>query len=96
MPVDASKLAEEGRLSQPTDKPVGIFRAIGTAHRTTWRRPQLYVLVVGAMQLLVLVIAIPVIRLLYQLVLVETGLGSTRTTGFLMCCAIRWPTSHCC
>ncbi|HKN42583.1 MAG TPA: glycerophosphoryl diester phosphodiesterase membrane domain-containing protein, partial [Propionibacteriaceae bacterium] len=74
--MGASKLAEDRRLSQPTDKPVGIFRAIGTAHRTTWRRPQLYVLVVGAMQLLVLVIAIPVIRLLYQLVLVETGLGS--------------------
>ena len=74
--MGASKLAEERRLSQPTDKPVGIFRAIGTAHRTTWRSPQLYVLVVGAMQLLVLVIAIPVIRLLYQLVLVQTGLGS--------------------
>ncbi len=74
--MGASKLAEERRLSQPTGKPVGIFRAIGTAHRTTWRSPQLYVLVVGAMQLLVLVIAIPVIRLLYQLVLVQTGLGS--------------------
>ena len=74
--MGASKLAEEKRLPRSTDKPVGIFRAIRTAHRTTWRRPQLYVLVVGAMQLLVLVIAIPVIRLLYQLVLVETGLGS--------------------
>ena len=74
--MGASKLAEEKRLPQSTDKPLGIFRAIRTAHRTTWRRPQLYVLVVGAMQLLVLVVAIPVIRLLYQLVLVETGLGS--------------------
>jgi glycerophosphoryl diester phosphodiesterase len=55
---------------------VGIFRAIGIAHRTTWQSPQFYVLVVGAMQLLLVVIAIPVIRLLYGLVLVQTGLGS--------------------
>jgi glycerophosphoryl diester phosphodiesterase len=55
---------------------VGIFRAIGIAHRTTWRSPQFYVLVVGAMQLALVLVAIPVIRLLYQLVLVETGLGS--------------------
>jgi len=57
-------------------KPVGIFRAIGTAHRTLWRRPLLYLLVVGAMQLFLLLIAVPMIRLLYQLVLAETGLGS--------------------
>jgi len=55
---------------------MGIFRAIGTAHRTTWRSPQIYVLVVGAMQLFLLLIATPMIRLLYRLVLVETGLGS--------------------
>jgi glycerophosphoryl diester phosphodiesterase len=74
--VGASDLTEEQPTPQSTDKPVGIFRAIGTANRTTWRSPQLYVLVVGAMQLLLLVIAIPVIRLLYELVLVETGLSS--------------------
>jgi len=55
---------------------VGIFRAIGIAHRTTWRRPHFYVLVVGAWQLAVILVAIPVIRLLYQLVLLQTGLGS--------------------
>jgi glycerophosphoryl diester phosphodiesterase len=55
---------------------VGIFRAIRIARRTTWQSPQFYVLVVGAMQLLLVVIAIPVIRLLYGLVLVQTGLGS--------------------
>ena len=59
-----------------TAKPMGIFRAIRTAHRTTWRSPQIYVLVVGAMQLFLLLIAVPMIRLLYQLVLAETGLGS--------------------
>ena len=57
-------------------KPVGIFRAIGIAHRTTWRGPLFYVLVVGAMQVFLLLIAIPVIRLLYGLVLLQTGLGS--------------------
>jgi glycerophosphoryl diester phosphodiesterase len=74
--MGASDLAEEQLTPQPTVKPVGIFRAIGTAHRTTWRSPQFYVLTIGAMQLLVILIAIPVIRLLYQLALVETGLGS--------------------
>jgi len=74
--MGASYLAEEQLTPQPTVKPVGIFRAIGTAHRTTWRSPQFYVLTIGAMQLLVILIAIPVIRLLYQLTLVETGLGS--------------------
>ena len=59
-----------------TDKPVGIFRAIGIAHRTTWRRHQFYALVVGAMQVFLLLIAIPVIRLLYGLVRLQTGLGS--------------------
>jgi glycerophosphoryl diester phosphodiesterase len=74
--VAISELGEKRPATQPADKPVGIFRAIGIAHRTTWQSPQFYVLVVAAMQLLLLVIAIPVIRLLYQLVLVETGLGS--------------------
>ncbi|HEY6810983.1 MAG TPA: glycerophosphodiester phosphodiesterase [Propionibacteriaceae bacterium] len=55
---------------------MGIFRAIGIAHRTTWQSPQFYVLVIGAMQLLLVVIAIPVIRLLYGLLLVQTGLAS--------------------
>jgi glycerophosphoryl diester phosphodiesterase len=55
---------------------VGIFRAIGIARRTTWRSPLFYVLVVGATQVLLVLLTIPVIRLLYQLVLVETGLGS--------------------
>jgi glycerophosphoryl diester phosphodiesterase len=55
---------------------VGIFRAIGIAHRTTWRSPLFYVVVVGAIQLVLVLVAIPVIRLLYGLVLVETGLGS--------------------
>ncbi|HEY6684334.1 MAG TPA: glycerophosphoryl diester phosphodiesterase membrane domain-containing protein, partial [Propionibacteriaceae bacterium] len=72
----ASDLGEKRLTPRPTDKPVGIFRAIGIAHRTTWRSPQFYVLVVGAMQLALVLVAIPVIRLLYQLVLVETGLGS--------------------
>jgi glycerophosphoryl diester phosphodiesterase len=64
-------------LQQPApSKPLGIFRTIGIAHRTTWRNPLFYVLVIGAMQILLLVIAIPLIRLLYRLVLLETGLGS--------------------
>jgi glycerophosphoryl diester phosphodiesterase len=74
--VAAGELGDKRPATQSADKPLGIFRAIGIAHRTTWQSPQLYVLVVGAMQLLLIVIAIPVIRLLYQLVLVETGLGS--------------------
>jgi glycerophosphoryl diester phosphodiesterase len=55
---------------------VGIFRAIGIAHRTTWRRPHFYVLVVGAWQLALILVAIPVILLLYQFVLLQTGQGS--------------------
>ena len=74
--MGASVITQERPTSQPTAKPMGIFRAIGTAHRTTWRSPQIYVLVVGAMQLFLLLIATPMIRLLYRLVLVETGLGS--------------------
>jgi glycerophosphoryl diester phosphodiesterase len=74
--VSASDLGEERLARQPTDKPVGIRGAVGIARRTTWRSPQFYVLTVGAMQLIMLLIAIPAIRLLYQLVLVETGLGS--------------------
>jgi glycerophosphoryl diester phosphodiesterase len=74
--VAVSELGEKRPPTQPADKPVGIFRAIKIARRTTWRSPQFYVLVVAGMQLLLILIAIPVIRLLYQLVLVETGLGS--------------------
>jgi glycerophosphoryl diester phosphodiesterase len=55
---------------------MGIRRAIGIAGRTTRRSPLFYVLVVGAMQLALVLVAIPAIRLLYGLVLVETGLGS--------------------
>ena len=87
---------EERLAPQPTDKPVGIFLAIGIANRTTWRSPQFYVLVVGAMQVLLVLVAIPVIRLLYKLVLVETGLGVSRTTASRMCSAIRWPMSRSC
>ena len=72
----ASDLGEELLAPQRAEKPVGIFRAIGIAHRTTWRSPLFYVLVVGAVQLALVLVAIPVIRLLYGLVLVETGLGS--------------------
>ena len=74
--MTVSELGEKRPPTQPADKPVGIFRAIKIARRTTWRSPQFYVLVVAGMQLLLILIAIPVIRLLYQLVLVETGLGS--------------------
>ena len=73
--MGASHLGDERLALQPTE-PVGIFGAIGIARRTTWQSPQFYVLVVGAMQLLLVVIAIPVIRLLYELVLVQTGMGS--------------------
>ena len=72
----AGELGEERPTTRPADKPVGIFRAIGIARRTTWRSPLFYVLVVGATQVLLVVLTIPAIRLLYQLVLVETGLGS--------------------
>ena len=71
-----SELGEKRPATQPVEKPVGILRAIGTAHRTTWESPQLYVLVVAAMQLALILVAIPMIRLLYQLVLLQTGLGS--------------------
>ena len=72
----ASRQDERRPATKPAEKAVGIFRAIHIARRTTWQSPQFYVLVVGAMQLLLVVIAIPVIRLLYGLVLVQTGLGS--------------------
>jgi glycerophosphoryl diester phosphodiesterase len=74
--VGAIDLGEKRLALQPTDKPVGIFGAIGIAHRTTLRSPLFYLIVVGAMQLALVLIAIPVIRLLYALVLVQTGLGS--------------------
>jgi hypothetical protein len=62
--------------SKPADKPVGIFSTIRTAHGAKWRSPQFYVLTVGAMQLLVILIAMPMIWLLYRLVVAETGLDS--------------------
>ncbi len=58
------------------DKPVGILKAIGIANRTTWRQPHFYVLTVATLQLVLVLLAIPLIRMLYSLVLVETGLGS--------------------
>ena len=89
--MSASDLGEDRLARQPTDEPVGIFRAIGIARRTTLRSPLFYVLVVGAMQLALVLVAIPVIRLLYGLVLVKPVWGASRTTESPMCCAIRWP-----
>jgi glycerophosphoryl diester phosphodiesterase len=60
----------------PPDKPLGAIRALKVAFRTTWRQPQLYVLTVFVMQLFLLLIVTPLMRLLYSLVLFETGLGS--------------------
>ena len=60
----------------PRDKPIGALRALGVALRTTWHQPQLYVLTVFVMQLLLLLLVTPLLRLLYSLVLLETGLGS--------------------
>lgn len=71
-----SELGEKRLATQPVEKPVGIFRAIRIASRATWESPQLYVLVVAAMQLVLILVATPLIRLLYQLVLLQTGLGS--------------------
>ena len=58
------------------DKPIGTLRAIGVAYRTTWRQPQFYVLTVAAMQLALVLVAVPLLQMMYSLVLVETGLGS--------------------
>jgi glycerophosphoryl diester phosphodiesterase len=74
--VAVSELGEKRPATQPVEKPVGILRAIGIANRTTWDSPQFYVLLVAAMQLVLILVAIPLIRLLYELVLLQTGLGS--------------------
>ncbi len=58
------------------DKPVGAFRALGTALITTWRDPFFFILTVVAIQLVLVLLAVPLLRMLYGLVLVETGLGS--------------------
>ena len=58
------------------DKPIGTLRAIGVAYRTTWRQPQFYILTVAAMQLALVLVAVPLLQMMYSLVLVETGLGS--------------------
>ncbi|WP_152362814.1 glycerophosphoryl diester phosphodiesterase membrane domain-containing protein [Microlunatus speluncae] len=57
-------------------KPLGVRGAIGRAHRTTWRDPLFYLLTLLAIEGLVVVVAIPILRLIYGLVLVQTGLGS--------------------
>ena len=51
-------------------------QAIRIASHTTWRQPQFYVLTVIVMQIVLLFLAAPLLRMLYYLVLVETGLGS--------------------
>ena len=57
-------------------KPLGAWGAIRIANRTTWRQPQFYVLTAVVMQLFLVLLAVPLLRMLYSLVLVETGLGS--------------------
>ena len=57
-------------------KPLGAVQAIRIASQVTWRQPQFYVLTVVVMQLILLLLAVPLLRMLYSLVLVETGLGS--------------------
>ncbi len=61
---------------EPPPKPLGVRGAIGLAHRTTWRDPLFYLLTLLAIEGLVVVVAIPLLRLVYNLVLVQTGLGS--------------------
>jgi glycerophosphoryl diester phosphodiesterase len=58
------------------DKPLGALGAIRTASRTTWRQPQFYFLTAAVMQLFLVLLAVPLLRMLYALVLVETNLGS--------------------
>lgn len=55
---------------------LGVHRALRIAHRMTWRDPLVYLLTLLAVQGLVVLIATPIIKLIYDSVLVETGLGS--------------------
>ena len=58
------------------DKPIGAFGAVGVALTTVGRNPFFYILTVVSIQLVLVLLAIPLLRMLYSLVLVETGLGS--------------------
>ena len=58
------------------DKPIGAFRALGVALTTTGRNPFFYILTVVSIQLVLVLLAVPLLQMLYSLVLVETGLGS--------------------
>lgn len=57
-------------------RPVGVLRAAGIGFRTTWRSPLRYVLIILAGEALAALVGAPVIRLLYQLVLIESGADS--------------------
>ena len=61
--------------AQP-EKPLGVLGAIRVAGRTTRRAPLFYLLTAVVMQLFLVLLAVPMLRMLYSLVLVETGLGS--------------------
>ncbi len=64
-------------LYQPQpEKPLGALGAIRVASRTTRRAPLFYLLTATVMQLFLVLLAVPLLRMLYALVLVETGLGS--------------------
>jgi glycerophosphoryl diester phosphodiesterase len=65
-----------GLKSADRAKPLGAWGAIRIANRTTWRQPQFYVMTAVVMQLFLVLLAVPLLRMLYALVLVETGLGS--------------------
>lgn len=80
--TDAAEGVRVDDRTLPTDKPLGVIRAIAVAHRTTWRQPIFYVLTVLALEVLVVALALPLIHLLYRLVLLETGLGSVAYDKF--------------
>lgn len=64
-------------LHQPQpDRPLGALGAVRIAGLITRRSPQFYLLTAVVMQLLLVLLAVPLLRLLYSLVLFETGLGS--------------------
>ncbi len=64
-------------LYQPQpDKPLGALGAIRVAGRTNRRAPLFYLLTAVVMQLFLVLLAVPLLRMLYSLVLVETGLDS--------------------
>jgi glycerophosphoryl diester phosphodiesterase len=57
-------------------RPIGTLRAIAVALEMTWRRPLFYLLTVVAVQLVLVLLAVPLLQTLYALVLTESGLGS--------------------